>query len=97
MVLCRVEFVVGSKLDLGIWEQGLGELGKKKIERQIEAKSSVEEMELLAILTRREDIAKTKAMEKAEQMLTQGQAVVGLKGRGALHPFSRRWREPLDA
>lgn len=36
-----------------------------------------------------------KAMEKALSKCLQ--AVVGLMGRGALHPFSWRWRKPLDA
>lgn len=56
LVFCRPEFVMGSKLDSGIWEQGLGEVGKKKIGRQIEAKSFMEETKLLGILTRTEDI-----------------------------------------
>lgn len=36
-----------------------------------------------------------KAVEKALSNCLM--AVVGLMGRGALHHFSRRWREPLDA
>lgn len=46
LVFCRAEFMMESRLDLGIWEQGLGKLGEKRIERQTEAKSFMEEMKL---------------------------------------------------
>lgn len=29
LVFCRAEFVTENRLDLGIWEQGLGELGRR--------------------------------------------------------------------
>lgn len=56
VVFCRAEFIMESRLDLGIWEQELGKLGEKKIERQTEAKSFMKEMKFQGILTRTEDI-----------------------------------------
>lgn len=56
VVFCRAEVITESRLDLGIWEQGLGKVRGKKTGRQIEAKGFMEEMKLQGILTRTEDI-----------------------------------------
>lgn len=55
LVFRRAELAMKSRLDLGIWEQGLGGVGREE-DRQIEAKSFMEKMKLQGILTRTEDI-----------------------------------------
>lgn len=73
-------------------------LGEKKIERQIEAKSFNGGGEAAGDPDKdRGHLKDEGSKEGPEQVPTQGQAVVGLMGRGSLYHLSRRWREPLNA